>query len=107
LSYAAEDVALTGAIADSILGIRMIDIQDQLAGTLDFPQQEGYDPDCLSAKVGVWRNVASRLDSESRIGAGFDETPILQIGGLADSQCAEDRAPLLEAAVDGFENNCV
>jgi len=106
LSYAAEGVALTGVISDSIFGLRSSFIQSQLAGTPGFPQQEGFDQAAISAKVGVWRASASRLDPESRLGAGFDGTPILQIGGLADPQCAGNRDPLPEAVADGFENNC-
>ena len=43
LSYAAEDVALTGVVADSVLGARNSFIQAQLAGTPGFPQQAGFD----------------------------------------------------------------
>jgi hypothetical protein len=106
LSYAAEDAALTGVIADSVLGLRGSFIQAQLAGTPGFPQQAGFDQAAISAKAGVWRAEASRLDPESRFGAGFDGTPILQIGGLVDPQCAGNRDPLPEAEADGFENNC-
>ena len=106
LSYAAEGVALTGVISDSVLGLRASFIQAQLAGTPGFPQQAGFDQAAISAKVGDWRDEAFRLDPESRFAAGFDGTPILQIGGMVDPQCAGNRNPLPEASADGFENNC-
>lgn len=106
LSYAAEGVALTGVISDSVLGLRGSFIQAQLAGTPGFPQQAGFDQAAISAKVGDWRDEAFRLDPESRFAAGFDGTPILQIGGMVDPQCAGNRNPLPEASADGFENNC-
>lgn len=105
LSYAAEDVFLNGVICDSVLGTRGVYIQDQLAGMPGYPQQEGYDPAAFSKKAGVWREEASLLP-EAQIGAGFDGTPILQVGGLDDPQCAGDRLPLPQASTDGFDNNC-
>jgi hypothetical protein len=106
LSYAAEDIFLTGVVADSILGNRGSTVQAELAGQPGFPQQAGFDQAAISAKVGLWRSEASRLDPESRYAAGFNGTPILQIGGLIDPQCAGDRDPLPQAAADGFQNNC-
>ena len=106
MSYAAEDIALTGVVADSILGPRGKFIIDHFAGQPGFTQQAGYNSSAFDAKVGVWREDASQLDPEWRIGAGFNKTPILQIGGLVDGQCAGNRDPLPEAEADGFANNC-
>jgi hypothetical protein len=107
MSYMAEGVNLTAIVCDSVLGIRGKMIIDELAGTPGFPQQEGYDPVEVDAKIGAWRNPTNELDPESRIAEGFDAPPVLQIGGLADPQCAGDREPIPEAASDGFSNNCL
>jgi len=107
MSYSADGIDLTAVVCDSVLGNRGSIIQSSLAGTEGFPQQEGFDPAFVNAKIGQWRDDTSKLDPESRISEGFDSTPILQIGGLVDSQCAGDRLPLPEAASDDFSNNCL
>lgn len=84
----------------------MVTIIDHFAGERGFTQQAGYDSAAFSKKAGWWRDEASLLDPASRFAAGFDETPILQIGGLIDDQCAGERDPLPEAKADGFANNC-
>ena len=106
LSYAAEGTGLTGVVSDSILTSRNIVIQNLFAGTPGFPQQEGFETSGVDAKVGVWRDSENLLSPEDRIAAGFEMTPILQIGGTIDSQCAGDRAAITEAVAEGFDNNC-
>lgn len=106
LSYAAEGVGLTGVISDSILHSRGIVIQDLFAGTPGFPQQEGYETSGVDEKVGAWRDSENLLAPEHRIAAGFDMTPILQIGGTIDPQCAGNQPAIPEAVAEGFDNNC-
>lgn len=105
LSYAAEGIALTGVVTDSILGSRATIIQNQLSGEPGFPQQLGYDSAEVSAKVGPWLDEDNRLFPEDRFGYGL-EAPNLQIGGSLDPSCAGDFDPLPEALADGFQNNC-
>lgn len=105
MSYAAEGIALSGVISDSILGSRATIIQSELSGEPGFPQQWGYDSAQVSAKVGPWRDEDNRLFPEDRFGEGL-ETPNLQIGGSLDPSCAGEFDPLPEAVADGFGNNC-
>lgn len=106
MSYAAEGIGLTGVVSDSILHSRGLVIQDLFAGTPGFPQQEGYETSGVDAKVDMWRDSESLLDPEHRIAAGFDMTPILQIGGTIDSQCGGTKPAIAEAVAEGFDNNC-
>ena len=106
MSYAAEGIGLNGVISDSILHSRGLVIQNLFAGTPGFPQQDGYETSGVDAKVGVWRDSEKMLFPQHRIAAGFDMTPILQIGGMIDTQCAGDKTAISEAVEEGFSNNC-
>ncbi|MFT6400278.1 MAG: hypothetical protein ACJAYU_005049, partial [Bradymonadia bacterium] len=106
LSYSAEDQALTGVVADSVLSPRGSRIQEVYAGEPGFPQQAGFDPAAVNEKIGFYRDPESGADPETRIQAGFDLTPLLFVGGLADPQCGWGLPLLAEAEADGFESNC-
>ena len=77
-----------------------------LAGTPGFPQQEGFEPAGVDDKVGFYRLPENQTNPEIRIAAGFNLTPLLFVGGLADPQCGFSFPALPEAVADGFDNNC-
>ncbi len=106
LSYSAEGQALTGVVADSVMSPRGSRLQEAYAGHPDFPQQAGFDPAAVSEKIGFYRNPESGADPETRIQAGFELTPLLFVGGLADPQCGWGLPLLPEAEADGLESNC-
>ena len=106
LSYSAEDIGLTGVVSDSVLSERGKLIQEVLAGTPGFPQQEGFDPAGVDEKVGLYRLPENQTNPEARIAAGFNLTPLLFVGGLSDPQCGFSFPTLPEAVADGFDNNC-
>ena len=106
LSYSAEGIGLTAVVADSVVAHRGKVIQEVLAGTPGFPQQEGFEPAGVDQKVGFYRQPENLTNPENRIASGFDLTPLLFVGGLSDPQCGASFPTLPEAVADGFENNC-
>ena len=106
MSFAAEGVALTGVVADSVLAARGVVMQDRLAGDPGFPQQEGYEPAEFNKKAGFYRQPQNEIYPAARISAGFDMTPLLFVGGLDDPQCGGGFPALAAAVADGFDGNC-
>ena len=103
ISYASEGTYLTGIIADFYLGERALPLLNQFAG--DSPYTDGYDSDKASEKIGYFADVEQRVAAEDRIDDGFDEIPVLFVGGDVDPFCIGHRPPVAEAAALGL-NNC-
>ena len=105
MSFAAQDIHLTGVVADSILSPRAFDLFDVYPGQA--PRQPGWTYEGVGEKQGFYGDI-SRSDviaPEGRIDAGFDEVPLLFVGGTDDPFCFWDLAPIPEAASAG-QNNC-
>ncbi|NUZ12511.1 hypothetical protein HUZ36_17130 [Pseudoalteromonas sp. McH1-7] len=103
VSYAAEGTHLTGIIADFYLGERALPLLDMFAG--DSPYALGYDSENMSEKIGYFADVDQRVAAEDRINDGFDDVPILFVGGDEDPFCIGHRPAVAEAAALGL-NNC-
>ena len=105
MSFAAQDIHLTGVVADSILSPRAFDLFDVYPGQA--PRQPGWTYEGVGEKQGFYGDI-SRSDviaPEGRIDAGFDEVPLLFVGGTDDPFCFWDLPPIPEAASAG-QNNC-
>jgi hypothetical protein len=105
MSFAAEAIYLTGVVADSILSPRAFDLFDVYPGQA--PRQPGWTYEGVGEKLGFYgdTNRSDAIAPEGRIDAGFDEVPLLFVGGTDDPFCFWDLAPIPEAATAGL-NNC-
>lgn len=102
ISYAAEGRFLTGIISDFYLGERALPLLDMFAG--DSPYAAGYDSEKMSEKIGYFADVEQRVAAEDRINDGFDEVPVLFVGGDKDPFCIGHRPAVPEAAALGLGN---
>jgi len=105
MSFAAQDIHLTGVVADSILSPRAFDLFKVYPGQA--PRQPGWTYEGVGEKQGFYGDT-SRSDviaPEGRIDAGFDEVPLLFVGGTQDPFCFWNLPPIPEAATAGL-NNC-
>ena len=105
MSFAAQDIHLTGVVADSILSPRAFDLFDVYPGQA--PRQAGWTYEGVGGKQGFYgdTNRSDAIAPEGRIDAGFDEVPLLFVGGTDDPFCFWDLPPIPEAATAG-QNNC-
>ena len=105
MSFAAQDIHLTGVVADSILSPRAFDLFDVYPGQA--PRQPGWTYEGVGGKQGFYgdTNRSDAIAPEGRIDAGFDEVPLLFVGGTSDPFCFWDLPPIPEAASAG-QNNC-
>ena len=105
MSFAAQDIHLTGVVADSILSPRAFDLFDVYPGQA--PRQPGWTYEGVGGKQGFYgdTNRSDAIAPEGRIDAGFDEVPLLFVGGTDDPFCFWDLPPIPEAASAG-QNNC-
>ena len=105
MSFAAQDIHLTGVVADSVISPRVLDLFDAYPGQP--PRQPGWTFEGVGEKQGFYgdTNYIDVTTPEARIDAGFDEVPLLFVGGTEDPFCFWDLAPIPEAASAGL-NNC-
>jgi hypothetical protein len=105
MSFAAQDIHLTGVVADSILSPRAFDLFDAYPGQA--PRQPGWTYEGVGEKQGFYGDInrSDVIAPEGRIDAGFDEVPLLFVGGTDDPFCFWDLPPIPEAATAGL-NNC-
>ena len=105
MSFAAQDIYLTGVVADSILSPRAFDLFDVYPGQA--PRQPGWTYEGVGEKQGYFgdTNRSDAIAPEGRIDAGFDQVPLLFVGGTSDPFCFWDLPPIPEAASAG-QNNC-
>ena len=102
ISYAAEGIELTGIVSDFYLGERALPLLDEFAG--NSPYQSGYDSKKASDKIGYFADIDQGSAAEDRIDAGFDDVPVLFIGGDQDPFCIGHQSAVPEAAVRGLTN---
>jgi len=103
ISYAAEGTPLTGVISDAYGGKRAIQLLEESAD--DSPYQPGYDSEKMIEKLGYFGDPDNNVLAEDQIAAGFDDVPVLFIGGDEDPFCIGHRPAVQEAAELGL-NNC-
>ncbi len=105
MSFAAQDIHLTGVVADSIVSPRALDLFDAYPGQA--PRQPGWTFEGVGEKQGFYGDTSNinATTPEPRIDAGFDEVPLLFVGGTHDPFCFWDLPPIPEAASAG-QNNC-
>ena len=105
MSFAAQDIHLSGVVADSVISPRALDLFDAYPGQP--PRQPGWTFEGVGEKQGFYgdTNNINATTPEGRIDAGFDEVPLLFVGGTQDPFCFWDLPPIPEAATAG-QNNC-
>ena len=105
MSFAAQDIYLTGVVADSILSPRAFDLFEVYPGQA--PRQPGWTYEGVGRKQGFYGDInrSDVIAPEGRIDAGFNEVPLLFVGGTDDPFCFWDLPPIPEAASAG-QNNC-
>ena len=105
MSFAAQNIYLTGVVGDSILSPRAFDLFEVYPGQA--PRQPGWTYEGVGEKQGFYGDI-SRSDviaPKGRIDAGFVEVPLLFVGGTQDPFCVWDLPPIPEAAA-ADQNNC-
>jgi len=104
MSFAAQDIHLTGVVSDSVVSPRAVDLFDAYPGQA--PRQPGWTFEGVGEKMGFYGDLNNIIASaEARIDAGFDEVPLLFVGGTEDPFCLWSLPPIPEAAAAG-QNNC-
>jgi len=105
MSFAAQGIHLTGVVGDSVLSPRVLDLFDAYPGQP--PRQPGWTYEGVAEKQGFYSDSNNRnlITPEARIDAGFDEVPLLFVGGTNDPFCFWNLPPIPEAATAG-QNNC-
>jgi len=104
--FAAEGTGLTGVVADSGLTTpRSWLIFAAFAGVPGFPFAADFDLAGVVDKIGVFVDDTLPFYPEAMVSNGFDDVPILFIGGDADRFCGGNQPPIAEAAAAGL-NNC-
>jgi len=103
MSFAAEDVHLTGVVADSVLSTRATELFEAYPGQA--PRQPGWTFEGIAEKQGFYIDFSNKADPKARIDNGFDAVPLLFVGGAEDPFCMAQLAPIPQAATAG-QNNC-
>jgi len=103
--YASEGTRLTGVVSDSgLASSRKRLIHAAFAGVPGYPQAADFDLDSVVDKIGVLIDDSLPFHPEAQVRTGFDDVPILFIGGDADPFVAGNQPPIAEAAADGLNN---
>lgn len=103
MSFAAEDVHLTGVVADFVISTRQTELFEAYPG--QGPRQPGWTFEGVAEKQGFYADLSNNAYPKARIDNGFDEVPLLFVGGTEDPFCFWDLPPIPEAATAG-QNNC-
>ncbi len=105
IGYAAEGTALTGVVADSsAFTPRTLPIFAAFAGVAGFPFPGDFDPQGVIDKIGVLADPDLPFFPEAMVSNGFDDAPVLFIGGDADPFSAGNQPPIAEAVAAGLNN---
>jgi hypothetical protein len=106
VGFAAEGNPLTGVVADSGLGTpRSRLIFAAFSGKPGYPYAADFDLDCMVDKIGIFADHTFQLHPEAQVRAGFDDVPVLFIGGKADPRAlGGNQPPIAEAAAAGLNN---
>ncbi|MDZ7784999.1 MAG: hypothetical protein U5K56_19325 [Halioglobus sp.] len=104
-AFAAEGTHLTAVVADSyIVTPRIEPIFQAYAGVAGYPFGETFDIQGVVDKIGFYIDMEKTAYPEARVSQGFDEVPILFIGGAIDQFCAGNLAAIPEAVAENLEN---
>ncbi|QFU76251.1 hypothetical protein EY643_11585 [Halioglobus maricola] len=107
MSFAAENTYLTGTVPDSAIvtpnGDPLIEAYNGEPGSNNQP---GLDRDAVAEKMGFYGDFENKAYAEARISAGFDEVPMLFVGGQNDAFCYENFPAIPEALELGLDSNC-
>lgn len=104
-AFAAEGTHLTAAVADSyIVTPRIEPIFQAYAGVAGYPFDETFDIQGVVDKIGFYIDMEKPAYPEARVSQGFNEVPILFIGGAIDQFCAGNLAAIPEALAENLEN---
>jgi hypothetical protein len=106
-AFAAEGTHLTAVVADSYITTPRIDpLFEALAGMDDYPFDQDFEIQGTVDKIGFYIDLEKQAYPEARISQGFDEVPMLFIGGLIDQFCggAAGLPVIAEAAAEGLGN---
>ncbi len=107
MSFAAEDIHLTGAVPDSIFPTpRAIPLTAAYVGDPQSPYQLGFDPEAAAEKIGFYGDLSRGAYPEARIAAGFVDVPFLFVGGRNDPFCNHNLPAIPEALAEGISHNC-
>jgi hypothetical protein len=106
MGFAAEGTELTAGIADSGLTTpRIRSIFSAFSGAPGYLYGADFDVDGVVEKVGILSDPAYSYYPEAMVSNGFDDVPILFMGGAADPRAfAGSQAPIAEAAAVGLNN---
>ncbi|MCP4642941.1 MAG: hypothetical protein GY851_21020 [bacterium] len=104
-SYASEGTKLTGVVSDSgLVSSRKRLLQAAYGGAPGYPQGADFDLDSLIDKIGDLIDPSLPFHPEAQVRIGFDDVPILFMGGDADPFNAGDKPPIAQAAAAGLNN---
>jgi hypothetical protein len=107
MSFAAENTYLTGTVPDSaIVTPNGLPLAKAYSGEPGSNNQPGLDPNAVTKKVGFYGNFENKAYVEARINAGFDDVPMLFVGGKNDPFCYESFPVISEALDSGLSSNC-
>jgi hypothetical protein len=106
VSFAAEDINLTGVVADHIVGSpRSFETMPPYFGQEGSPVDGDLDIAAYGEKVGFYFDLDNGAYPEARVAAGFDDVPIFFMGGRNDPFCHANFPAVPSAAALG-RNNC-
>ncbi|MFT4614548.1 MAG: hypothetical protein ACI9NT_001693, partial [Bacteroidia bacterium] len=104
-AFAAEGTHLTAVVADSYIATpRNEPIFEAFVGVDGFPFPATFDIQGAVDKVGFYIDLVKQAYPEARVSQGFDEVPILFIGGALDPFCAGNLPAIAEAAAEDLGN---
>lgn len=103
-AYAAEGTPLTAGIADFIITERWLTTHAAVAGNPGYPFGPEFEPLDAMEKVGIFLDLSLAFHPIAQVEAGFDDTPVLFMGGDADPFCAGNQPDIPEAVLAGLSN---
>ena len=106
VGFAAEGKPLTGVVSDSGLSTpRSRLIFAAFSGAPRYPYAADFNLDGVVNKIGAFADHRSQFHPEAQVSAGFDDVPVLFIGGKADPRAlGGNQPPIAEAAAAGLNN---
>ena len=106
VGFAAEGKPLTGVVSDSGLSTpRSRLIFAAFSGAPRYPYAADFDLDGVVNKIGAFADHRFQFHPEAQVSAGFDDVPVLFIGGKADPRAlGGNQPPIAEAAAAGLNN---
>ena len=104
-AFAAEGTFLTAAVADSYIATPRIEpIFEAFSGVDGYPFSATFDLQGAVDKIGFYIDLEKQAYPEARIAQGFDDVPMLFIGGDLDQFCAGHLPAIPEAVAEDLGN---